>query len=118
MAGLLRAPDLWPSRLRSDRNVGMMSSYKEILQLTEKIEHLLGTDDYENLRLLIKEREEAFSNLQEEPQGDTAVVIGQILECEKKCVSLAMEKKKKIQADLKEMPNRKRLHQAYGQHML
>jgi hypothetical protein len=94
----------------------MESLHKNILELTEKIEQQLGTDfDLETLLALLGERRKIFSKLQEAPVNpDTEAIIRQILASEKKCVALAMEKKKELKADLQETRNRKRLHQTYG----
>lgn len=97
----------------------MESLHKSILELTEKIEQLLGSDlDLEIFMPLLIERRKVFNKLLASPlKQDSEALIRQILASEKRCVTLAMEKKKKLQADLQETGNRKRLHQTYGKTM-
>ena len=94
-----------------------MASYKKILQITEQIEVLLVSGELDSLQTLLQEREEAFLNLKEKPQQEVAEVIEKILKSEKRCMALALEKKKELRQDLKVTQNKKRLQQAYGQHM-
>jgi hypothetical protein len=95
----------------------MESLYKDVLQLTEKIESLLEHGDGDIAPFLIK-WQEAFSQLPGEISSqDVATVIERIIACQERCVGLALEKKKEIQSEMQETRNRKRLHQAYGKHV-
>lgn len=95
----------------------MESLYKDVLQLTEEIEDLLEQGDCD-IASHLRKWQEAFSRLPDAPPSqDAAVLAERIIACQKKCVGLAMEKKKELQAEMQETRNRKRLHQAYGKHI-
>ena len=97
----------------------MKSLHENILDLTEKIEKQLGADlDLDTLLVLLIERRQIFNKLLASPLSEESeVIIKKILASEKRCVALAMDKKKQLQTDLQEARNRKRLHQAYGKTM-
>ena len=94
----------------------MESLYKDVLQLTEKIEGLLENGDGD-IAPLLNEWQKAFSRLPDDlPHQDLAVWAERIIACQERCVGLAMEKKKELQTEMQETRNRKRLHQADGKH--
>ncbi len=94
----------------------MESSYKEVLCLTGQIESLLESGEGDIVSRF-REFQKAFSRLPAAiPHQDLAVWVERIIACQERCVSLAMEKKKELQAEMQETRNRKRLHQAYGKH--
>lgn len=92
----------------------MKSLYQDILEISEQVERLLCSGDLGNLPSLLTERQQVFSKLNGVPQDEEGVLIKQILDCEERCKSLAMEKKKKLKKDIVTTQNRKKLHQAYG----
>jgi len=95
----------------------MESLYKDVLQLTEKIESRLENGDGD-IASLLSEWQEAFSLLPDAlPNKDVAVWAERIVACQEKCVGLAMKKKKDLQVEMQETRNSKRLHQAYGKHI-
>ena len=95
----------------------MKSLYKDVLQLTGKIESLLENGDG-NIASLLNEWQKAFSRLPGGiPSQDAAVMAERIIACQERCVGLAMEKKKELQAEMQQTRNRKRLHKAYGKHI-
>lgn len=92
--------------------------YTQILELTEEIETVIGTDDHARLQHLMARRAEAFAAMAEQglqASSGAIVIIEKIQECEKRCEKQAILKIEEIRKNMDEIRKGKRLEKAYGQ---
>lgn len=69
--------------------------YKQILELTEEIETVIGTDDHVRLQNLMARRAEYFSVMEgqgPQPSPGAITIIKKIQECESRCQEQAIRK--------------------------
>ena len=91
--------------------------YTRILELTEEIEAVIGTDDHARLQDLMTRRAEAFSAMEAQgpqPSPGVIAIIKKIQECEKRCQEQAIRKIEALKKDMDGIRKGKRLGKAYG----
>lgn len=91
--------------------------YTKILELTEELETVIGTDDHVRLQNLVARRAEAFAAMEGHDPQDSAeaiAIIKQIQECEKRCQEQAIRKIETLKKDMDGIRKGKRLEKAYG----
>ena len=91
--------------------------YTQILELTEEIEAVIGTDDHARLQNLMTRRAEAFAAIEEQspqPSPEAIAIIEKIQECENRCREQAILKIEALKKDMDEIRKGKRLEKAYG----
>lgn len=91
--------------------------YTQILELTEEIEAVIGTDDHARLQNLMARRTEAFSAMAGQgPQASLGAIaiIEKIQQCEKRCQEQAIRKIASLKKDMDEIRKGKRLEKAYS----
>jgi hypothetical protein len=91
--------------------------YTQILELTEEIETVIGTEDHDRLRKLMAHRAEAFAAMEGQgPQAspEAITLIEKIQECERRCREQAIRKIESLKKDMNGIRKGKRLEKAYG----
>lgn len=91
--------------------------YTQILELTEEIEAVIGTDDHVRLQNLVARRAEAFSAMESQdpqPSPEAIAIVEKIQECERRCREQAIRKIEALKKDMDEIRKGRRLEKAYG----